>query len=83
VITTTTSWSAGTWRSSAYRWAALELLRQGVRHALGGFAKDSRPRPTLHCDRGPQYIGDAWISEVKWLDITISPSYVGELECKR
>jgi putative transposase len=30
---------------------------------------------------GPQYIADAWISEVKWLGITISPSYVGEPEC--
>src|SRR4029453_19020282 len=33
------------------------------------------------CDWGPQYIADAWISEVKWLGITISPSYVGEPEC--
>jgi transposase InsO family protein len=30
---------------------------------------------------GPQYIADAWIQEVKWLGITISPSYVGEPEC--
>ena len=31
--------------------------------------------------RGPQYITQAWISEVKWLGITLSPSYVGEPEC--
>jgi transposase InsO family protein len=28
-----------------------------------------------------QYIADAWITEVKWLGMTISPSYVGEPEC--
>jgi hypothetical protein len=27
-------------------------------------------------------MADAWINEVKWLGITISPSYVGEPECK-
>ena len=31
---------------------------------------------------GPaQYIADAWIAEVKWLGMTITPSYVGEPEC--
>jgi transposase InsO family protein len=35
----------------------------------------------VRCDWGPQYIADAWINEVKWLGITISPSYVGEPEC--
>jgi len=30
---------------------------------------------------GPQYSADAWINEVKWLGIAISPSYVGEPEC--
>ncbi len=39
------------------------------------------PRLRLRCDWGPQYIADAWINEVKWLGITISPSYVGEPEC--
>ncbi len=29
----------------------------------------------------PEYIADAWINEVKWLGITISPSYVGEPQC--
>jgi hypothetical protein len=32
-------------------------------------------------DWGPQYIADAWINEVKWLGVTITPSYVGEPEC--
>ncbi len=63
------------------RWAALEPLRQGVRHAFGAFAKDIARGLQLRCDWGPQYIADAWIAEVKWLGMTISPSYVGEPEC--
>jgi transposase InsO family protein len=30
---------------------------------------------------GRRSIADAWINEVKWLGMTISPSYVGEPEC--
>jgi putative transposase len=63
------------------RWAALEPLRQGVRHAFGAFGKDVARGLAVRCDWGPQYIADAWINEVKWLGITISPSYVGEPEC--
>ena len=63
------------------RWAALEPLRQGVRHAFGGFAKACARGLTLRCDWGPQYTADAWIGEVRWLGMTISPSYVGEPEC--
>jgi transposase InsO family protein len=63
------------------RWAALEPIRQGVRHAFGGFSKEVARGLKIRCDWGPQYIADAWINEVKWLGITISPSYVGEPEC--
>src|SRR5919108_3571004 len=63
------------------RWAALEPIRQGVRHAFGNFRKDIARGLAVRCDWGPQYIADAWINEVKWLGITISPSYVGEPEC--
>jgi transposase InsO family protein len=63
------------------RWAALEPIRQGVRHAFGAFAKDIARGLKVRCDWGPQYIADAWINEVKWLGITISPTYVGEPEC--
>jgi len=63
------------------RWAALEPLRQGVRHAFGAFAKDMARGLQIRCDWGPQYVADAWINEVKWLGMTISPSYVGEPEC--
>src|SRR2546422_3203910 len=59
------------------RWAALEPLRQGVRHVFGRFAKDVARGLRIRCDWGPQYIADAWINEVKWLGMTITPSYVG------
>ena len=63
------------------RWAALEPLRHGARDLLGGFRKDVARGLKIRGDWGPQYIADAWISEVKWLGMTISPSYVGEPEC--
>ncbi len=63
------------------RWAALEPLRQGVRHAFGAFGKGVARGLRLRCDWGPQYTAAAWITEVKWLGMTISPSYVGEPEC--
>jgi transposase InsO family protein len=63
------------------RWAALEPIRQGVRYAYRTFGKDVARGLRLRCDWGPQYIAAAWINEVKWLGITISPSYVGEPEC--
>ena len=63
------------------RWAALEPIRQGVRYAYGIFAKDVARGLRLRCDWGPQYTAAAWINEVKWLGITIAPSYVGEPQC--
>jgi len=63
------------------RWAALEPLRHGVRHAFGGFRKDVARGLKIRCDWGPQYIADAWIHEVRWLGMTITPAYVGEPEC--
>src|SRR5262245_26753033 len=61
-------------------WAALEPIRQGVRHAFGQFAKEVARGLAIRCDWGPQYIADTWINEVKWLGCAISPSYVGEPE---
>jgi putative transposase len=63
------------------RWAALVPIRQGMQHAFGAFAHDVARGLTLRCDWGPQYIAHAWINEVKWLGITLSPSYVGEPQC--
>jgi putative transposase len=49
--------------------------------SFGQFGKDVARGLKIRCDWGPQYIADAWINEVKWLGMTISPSYVGEPEC--
>ena len=53
------------------RWAALEPLRQGPRELLG-FRKDVARGLKIRCDWGPQYIADAWITEVKWLGMTLA-----------
>jgi len=63
------------------RWAALEPIKQGVRHAFGGFRKDLARGLTVRCDWRLQYTAAAWINAVKWLGITIVPSYVGEPQC--
>lgn len=71
------------WHVAKYgdRWAALEPIRQGVRAAFGAVAKEIVRGLQIRCDWGPQYVATAWIQEVKWLGITISPSYVGEPQC--
>jgi len=46
------------------RWAALEPMRQGVRHAFGRFGRGVVRGLRIRCDWGPQYIADAWINEV-------------------
>jgi transposase InsO family protein len=63
------------------RWAALQPIRQGIRAAFGNFAKEIARGLKVRCDWGPQYVATAWIQELKWLGITISPSYVGEPQC--
>ena len=64
------------------RWAALEPLRQGVRYAFGGFGKDDRPRASRSAATGGRSTRRTPGSgEVRWLGMTISPSYVGEPEC--
>jgi hypothetical protein len=73
--------SAGTWRSSAI--AGQPWSRSAKACAMPS-TTSGRTSPgwlALRCDWGPQYIADAWINEVKWLGIAISPSYVGEPEC--
>jgi putative transposase len=63
------------------RWAALQPIRQGIRAAFNDFAKEIARGLRVRCDWGPQYVATAWIQELKWLGITISPSYVGEPQC--
>ena len=52
-----------------------------MRYAFGRLRKDVARGLSVRSDWGPQYIADAWINEVKWLGMTITPSYVGEPEC--
>jgi putative transposase len=63
------------------RWAALQPLRDGAQTMFGTFAKDVARGLQIRCDWGPQYIAAAWIAEVQWLGMTISPSFVGEPQC--
>lgn len=63
------------------RWAALEPIHQGVRQAFGTFGKDVGRGLTIRTDWGPQYVADAFRSELEWLGITHSPSFVGEPQC--
>jgi putative transposase len=63
------------------RWAALEPLRTGVQTMFGGFAKKIARGLQIRCDWGPQYIAAAWIQEIRWLGMSISPSFVGEPQC--
>jgi putative transposase len=61
------------------RWAALEPIRAGVRLAFGAFAKDVARGLSVRSDWGPQYIADAFRTELQWLGITHSPSFVREI----
>ncbi len=63
------------------RWAAFQPLREGVRSMFGAFAKEIARGLQIRCDWGPQYIAAAWIQEVHWLGMSISPSFVGEPPC--
>jgi transposase InsO family protein len=64
-------------RNAAYR----QLCINNRRILCGGLFTYENRGLRVRCDWGPQYIADAWINEVKWLGITITPSYVGEPEC--
>ena len=80
-ITGPTSSSAGMRPTIGDRWAALEPLRQGVRHAFGGFGKEIARGLTLRCDWGPQDHRRCRDRRSAGGGMTISPSYVGEPEC--
>ena len=62
------------------RWAALEPVHQGMRHAYGAFGKDVARGLALRSDL-PQYAADAFRNELTWLGITYTPSFVGEPQC--
>ena len=63
------------------RWAAVEPIRIGARLAFGAFTKDIARGLSVRSDWGPQYIADAFGSELAWLGITHSHSFVREPQC--
>ena len=63
------------------RWAALEPIRQGVRHIHGSYAPRIALGLGLRADHGPQYTAHQFLGELRWLGIRPSPSFVGEPEC--
>lgn len=60
----------------ATRYEALEPLRQGIRRCFGTIAENVAQGLTLRHDHGSQYVSDAFQSELAFLGIESSPSYV-------
>ena len=59
------------------RWAALEPVRQGVRHGRLRQGDRPGPRPAARL----AYRARQFQAEIKWLGIRSTPAYVGEPEC--
>ena len=55
------------------RWAALEPVHQGRRHAYGSLGQDVARGLALRSDCGPQYAADAFRNEFVCLGITHTP----------
>lgn len=67
--------------ASGSRVEALEPIRQGVRSSFGTYAPDAALGLTLRHDHGSQYTSHDFQSELRFLGIRSSPSYVAEPEC--
>ena len=65
---------------SANRFQALEPLRQGVRRHFGAIGKDVAAGLMLRHDHGPNYMSDDFQSEIAFLGIETSPSFVRQPE---
>lgn len=61
---------------SATRFEALEPIRQAVRACFGSYRKGIAEDMTLRHDHGSQYLSDHFQSELRFLGITSSPSFV-------
>ena len=57
------------------RWAALDLIHQGVGTAFGVFGKEVARGLAIRSDWGPQYVADAFRAELTWFGITQRPSF--------
>lgn len=60
----------------ATRWEALEPIRQGVRRRFGAYGEQVAQGLKLRHDHGSQYTSDLFQTEVRFLGIESSPSYV-------
>ena len=65
---------------SANRFQALEPVRQGVRRHFGAIGKDVAAGLMLRHDHGPNYMSDDFQSEISFLGIEASPSFVRQPE---
>ena len=65
---------------SADRFQALEPVRQGVRRHFGAIGKDVAAGLMLRHDHGPNYMSDDFQSEIAFLGIEASPSFVRQPE---
>ncbi len=60
----------------AMRWEALEPVRQAVRRCFGSIHEKISASLELRHDHGSQYISDDFQSEIKFLGLHSSPSFV-------
>ena len=65
---------------SANRFEALEPIRQGVRRCFGTFDKDVASGLSLRHDHGSNYMAKDFQTEIAFLGITASPSFVRQPE---
>src|SRR5512143_4069821 len=65
---------------SANRFQALEPVRQGVRRYFGAVGKDVAAGLMLRHDHGSNYMSDDFQSEIAFLGIEASPSFVRQPE---
>ena len=65
---------------SANRFQALEPVRQGVRRHFGAIGKDVAAGLKLRHDHGSNYMSDDFQSEIAFLGIETSPSFVRQPE---
>ena len=65
---------------SANRFHALEPVRQGVRRHFGAIGKNMAAGLMLRHDHGPNYMSDDFQSEIAFLGIEASPSFVRQPE---
>lgn len=67
--------------ASGSRLEALEPIRQGVRSHFGTYGQDVAVGLALRHDHGSQYTSHDFQSELRFLGVRSTPSYIAEPEC--